>query len=128
MLLLTISVAAQTSPTESKTEKDKAREKLEKEARELVEQIVNEADSLKLWENRALIFGIAGDLLWKSNQKRARKLFRESADELIQGNIAPKEKPKDYWEEYAWWRDFSPRRTILLTVAQHEDTGMQRVE
>lgn len=129
LLVLTFSVAAQTSPTEPKTEKDKAREKLEKEARELAEDVVNEADSLKLWENRALIFGIAGDLLWKSNQKRARKLFREAADELIRGNTAPKEKPKNYWEEYGWWQDFSPRRTILLTIAQHDaDLALQLLQ
>ena len=101
-LLVFSFVSAQTSPTESKTEKDKAKEKLEKEALELVHQVANEADSLKLWENRALIFEIAGDLMWKSNQKRARKLFRDSADELIRGNIVPKEKPKNYWEDYGW--------------------------
>ena len=129
LLILTFSIAAQTSPTESKTEKDKAKEKLEKEARELVEEVINEADSLKLWENRALVLGIAGDLLWKSNQKRARKLFRESADELIRGNFAPKEKPKDYWEEYAWWRDVSPRRIILLTIAQNDaDLALQLLQ
>lgn len=129
-LFLTISLtSAQTSPTESKTEKDKARERLEKEALEMVYQIVNEADSLKLWENRALVFANAGDLLWKTNQKRARKLFRDAADELIRGNAAPKEKPKSYWEEYAWWQDTSPRWTILLTIAQHDaDLALQLLQ
>lgn len=129
ILLVSNLIFAQTSPTESKTEKDKAKEKLEKEVLELVHQFVNEADSLKLWENRALIFAIAGDLMWKSNQKRARKLFRDSADELIRGNIVPKEKPKNYWEDYGWSQQVSPRRTVLLTIAQHDaDLALQLLQ
>lgn len=43
-LLMFSFISAQTSPTQSKTEKDKAKEKLEKEALELVNLVVNEAD------------------------------------------------------------------------------------
>ncbi len=110
----------QTSPTESKSEKDEAREKLEKQAYKLLDEALGEAESLKLWENRALAFAMAGDLIWKVDQKRAKQLFQNSADELIQGAIQPKQKSKDYFEEYSYWQQRSPRRVIMLMIANHD--------
>lgn len=111
---------AQPSPA-VEPEKEKARQELEKNAFRLLEEAIAEAGGLKLWENRALIYAVAGDLYWKTEQKRARKLFRDAANEIIQGNQIPKEKPKNYWEEYGYWDDASsPRRAILLMIAAHD--------
>jgi hypothetical protein len=76
---------AQPSPAEP--EKDKARQELEKNAFRLLDEAVGDANGLKLWENRALIYAVAGDLYWKTEQKRARKLFR---DACIGGRCAGK--------------------------------------
>jgi hypothetical protein len=108
---------AQPSP---EPEKDKARVELEKNAFRLLDDAVGEANGLKLWENRALIYAVAGDLYWKTEQKRARRLFRDAANEIIQGNQTPKEKAKNYWEDYSYWQDASPRRAILLMIAAHD--------
>lgn len=94
--VFTFSTFAQDSPTESQTEKDEAREELVKDTLKIVDQSISEIDSLKLWENRALSLAIAGDLLWDSDQKRAKQLFRNSADELVRGAYLPKEKSKSY--------------------------------
>lgn len=118
--VICFSTAAQTSPTESDTEKEKVQKELEKNALDLADEAVIEANSLKLWENRALVFAIGGDLVWKTDQKRARKLFRDAANELVQGATLPKEKTKDYSEEYDFWQDLSPRRSILLMIAARD--------
>lgn len=111
---------AQTSPTESLSEKDKAAQELEKEALKLAQQSATEANSLKLWQNRALIYALAGDLFWKTDQKRARSLFKDAANELVLGNQIPKEKGKTYYDDYDWWQDVSPRRPVLLMVAAYD--------
>lgn len=108
---------AQVSPTESQVEKDEATQKLEKEALKLAQKSAAEAGSLKLWHNRALIFALAGDLFWKTDQKKARSLFRDAANELVLGIQVPKEKAKDYYEDYSWWEDISPRQPVLLIIA-----------
>lgn len=118
--VICLSTSAQTSLTQSDTEKEKVKKELEKNALDLADEAVIEANSLKLWENRALIFAIGGDLVWNTDQKRARKLFRDAANELIQGATLPKEKTKDYDEEYDFWQDLSPRRSILLMIAARD--------
>lgn len=117
-------VEAQDKTNETKVEptpeKDKARLELEKNALDLADSAANEANGLKLWENRALIYALAGDLLWKTDQKRARQLFQNAANELSLGNAVPKEKPKDYYDDYGWWQDFSPRHAVLQTIATYD--------
>ena len=120
ILLLLCPTFAQTSPTESKTENDEAREELKKQAYKLLDEALSEAESLKLWENRALAFAMAGDLIWKKDQKQARALFRQSADQILLGNVQPKERSGRFYEEYYYWQQRSPRRVILLMVASHD--------
>ena len=71
LTFFSISIFAQTSPTESETEKEKARLELEKKAGGVLEQIVGETSLLKLPDNRALVMASAGDLMWKRDEKRA---------------------------------------------------------
>ncbi len=117
---LSLTAFAQTAPTESNTEKNEAREKLETQAYKLLDEAIGEGQALKLWENRALAFAIAGDLYWKKDQKRARGYFRSSADELIQSEIQPKEKSDDLFAEYNFWRQRSPRSVIMLMIAKND--------
>ena len=118
MFALSTSIFAQTSPTESKEEKDKARLELEKKAVALLEQVVGETSLLKLPDNRALVFASAADLLWQRDEKRARQLFRQSADEIIQANNLPKDDSMPGF--IGIFQNASPRKQILMTVAQHD--------
>jgi hypothetical protein len=120
LLVFVLTTAAQISPTESQSEKDKAAQELEKDALKLVQKSAAEAGGLKLWQNRALVFALAGDLFWKTDQKKARTLFRDAANELVAGSQAPKEEAKDYYDDYNWWDDTSPRRPVLLTIAAYD--------
>jgi hypothetical protein len=65
---------------QTEEEKQKEKEALEKKATNLLEQIINEVQMLKLPENRIRVQIAAGDLLWKSNEARARSMFTMAAD------------------------------------------------
>ncbi|MFN2392243.1 MAG: hypothetical protein ABR566_09770, partial [Pyrinomonadaceae bacterium] len=122
MLLVTYSMHAQTAPTELSAEKEKAAQEMQKNALELLDQTINEAAALKLSENRALIYATAGDVLWKQNEKRARQLFRDAANEIVQANNAPVEKSDSAMMATSFGRMeiYSLRRMLLQTLATHD--------
>ncbi|MGH9969716.1 MAG: hypothetical protein ACREBG_18250 [Pyrinomonadaceae bacterium] len=91
LLLLSFTVGAATvvtaqedssSATEEQRQKDKAEK--EKRAFALLDQVVDEAQLLKLAENRARVQIGAADLLWQRNQGRARSLFALAADNVAE--------------------------------------------
>ncbi len=76
----------QTSPTESKSKKEKIQKELEAQALKILDQAVGDAATLKLAQNRAIVSAIAGDLYWKFDEKRARVFFRNSANDILDAN------------------------------------------
>ena len=128
-LFLTVStfVLAQT-PTTSPSEIEEKQQAQEKVVISLLNQIVNDAALLKLGENRALVLASAADLIWVKDQKRARLLFRQAADEIVQFQNAPKPTKKAGERELPDFitRRQSPRSQILLTVAKRDaDLALQ---
>lgn len=122
LLFLLVSITlAQTSPTESQTEKDKKQKALETQVLHMLDDAISEAGMLKLPQNRALVYAMAGDLYWKFDEKRARKLFRDAANDLIVKNgEAEKEKKESddpYFGVYEWG---DVRNQILPLVAKHD--------
>lgn len=116
LFLPTFSVFAQTTPGDA--DKEKAKLEIEKKAVTLLEQIVSDVALLKLSDNRALVLASAGDLLWKRDEKRARALFRQAADEIIAANNAPKDNvTPDFMSVF---NNPSPRKQILQTVAKYD--------
>jgi hypothetical protein len=109
-------------------EKEKAAAELEKNAVELLEQAVAETAALKLPENRALIYALAGDLLWTRDEKRARALFRSAGGEIIQVvNMKPEQSDSGLSEienrRVVSQRQadvFSLRQIILRTLAERD--------
>src|SRR5882724_11324446 len=69
--------AQQPTPTE---EQEKQKAELDKKAYRLLDQVIDEAQSLKLVENRVRVQINAADLLWDRNQPRARSLFSLAAE------------------------------------------------
>lgn len=118
VFVLSSLIFAQTSPTESKEEKDKAHLELEKKAIAFLEQVVGETALLKLPDNRALVLASAGDLMWQRDEKRARQLFRQAADEIIQANNLPKDDSIPGF--IAVFQNASPRKQILTTIAKYD--------
>ncbi len=76
---------AQASPDPQQQQEEKA--KLERKANALLEQVINEAQSLKLPENRIRVQIAAGDMLWDKNPVRARGLFVDAGALLAQMNV-----------------------------------------
>lgn len=75
-------VTAQEDPSLNPTEEQQQKEKAEKEkkAYALLEQTVDEAQLLRLPENRVRVQIGAADLLWQQNEGRARNLFALAAE------------------------------------------------
>ena len=65
----------QPAPQPSAEEFEKQKAEREKNAYRLLDQIVDEAQSLRLTENRVRIQITAADMLWDQNQGRARSLL-----------------------------------------------------
>ena len=73
---------AQQSPDPQQQQEEKA--KLEKKAVALLEQVVADAQVLKLPENRIRVQIAAGDMLWDKNPARARGLLTDAGAMLGQ--------------------------------------------
>src|SRR5713226_6542568 len=79
------SATAQASPDPQQQAEEKA--KLERKATVLLEQVIAEAQSLKIPANRIRVQIAAGDMLWDRNATRARGLFVEAGAGLAQMNL-----------------------------------------
>lgn len=75
-------VFAQDQPTAqpSAEELEKQKAEREKDAYRLLDQVIDEAQSLRLVENRVRVQIGAADMLWDQNQGRARSLFTMAAE------------------------------------------------
>ena len=109
-------------PTAEELEKEKAER--QKNAYRLLDQIIDEAQSLRLPENRVRIQTTAADLLWDSNQGRARSLFSMAAESVAemgrqqqqqQNNANRRPGPQNVDR-----RAFQLRQELVLAAARHD--------
>jgi hypothetical protein len=118
--------ASQPSPSTEEQEKEKAER--ERNAYRLLDQVIDEAQSLRLAENRVRIQISAADMIWDQNPTRARSLFStagESVAELARTQVAalnrrgtgagPNFAPPNL-------RSFQLRQELVLTAARHDAT------
>jgi len=119
--LFSVSSFAQTSPTESQSEKEKIKKELEERVLKMLDQTVGDAGTLKLAQNRAIVYAIAGDLYWKFDEKRARELFRNSGNDILAANAEGEKDKKDSDDPYADIFQFSNiRNEVLPLIAKHD--------
>jgi hypothetical protein len=71
-------------PQPSTDDLDKQKAEREKNAYRLLDQVIDEAQSLRLAENRVRIQINAADMLWDQNQGRARSLFATAAEGIAE--------------------------------------------
>lgn len=102
----------------SKEEEQKAQAELERKARTLLDETLDEAQLLKLAENRALVFATAADLLWKYDEKRARVFFQEALTSL--GEAVKNITTDDMQQGESIWLYMQQRQQILGNVARHD--------
>jgi len=125
-------VLAQDQPTQQPTAEELEKQKAEREknAYRLLDQVIDEAQSLRLTENRVRVQINAADMLWEQNQGRARSLFSMAADGVaelgrnqattvnrrgvpIQGINRNVVGPPNF-------RSFQLRQELVLTAARHD--------
>lgn len=70
----------QASPQPSAEDQDKQKAEREANAYRLLDQVIDEAQSLRLAENRIRVQINAADMLWDQNQQRARSLFAMASE------------------------------------------------
>lgn len=116
-------VTAQDSPTQQPaTDEEKQKEKAanEKKAFALLEQVVAEAASLKLPENRIRMQIAAADLLWDRNEVRARSLFSQAADGVSELIRTADNKDTDQRRNFNQMRTPAQlRQDLVLAIARH---------
>jgi hypothetical protein len=113
---------AQPQPSTEDAEKEKAER--EKNAYALLEQVIDEAQSsLRLPENRVRVQITAADLLWDSNQGRARSIFNMAAESVAelgrnqqQNNNNRRGGPPQNFNRGA----FQLRQELVLAAARHD--------
>src|ERR1043165_6100544 len=71
-------------PSPSTEDQEKAKAERERNAYRLLDQVIDEAQSLRLAENRVRVQIMAGDLLWDQNQARARSLFSSAGESVAE--------------------------------------------
>lgn len=106
-------------PSAEELEKQKAER--EKNAYRLLDQVIDEAQSLRLVENRVRIQINAADMLWDQNQGRARGLFSMAAEGVAeiartQAN-ATNNRRQDGPQNF---RGLQLRTELVLTAARHD--------
>ena len=121
MFAETSRATAQEQPTQQPTatgeEQEKQKAELEKKAYRLLDQVIDEAQSLKLTENRVRVQINAADLLWDHNQARARSLFSLAAEGVTEMMRTPDNTDRPNPNQNR--RPVSLRQELVLTVARH---------
>lgn len=115
-------VAQETAPSPETEEQQKEKTEREKKAFALLDQVVDEAQLLKLPENRIRLQINAAELLWQSNEGRARSLFSQAAD-----GVAEMVRSVNTEIPIGERRSFNQTRTptqlrqeLVLTVARYD--------
>ena len=101
---------AQASPDSQQQAEEKA--KLERKATVLLEQVISEAQALKLPENRIRVQIAAGDMLWDHNPGRARDQFTNAGAAISQMNLDADRTDRDEMQNLN-----QLRQDLVLTAA-----------
>src|SRR2546421_5883737 len=104
---------AQASPDSQQQAEEKA--KLERKATVLLEQVISEAQALKLPENRIRVQIAAGDMLWDHNPGRARDQFTNAVAAISQMNLDADRTDRDEMQNLN-----QLRQDLVLTAARHD--------
>ncbi len=109
-------------PTETTGELEKEKAERQKNAYRLLDQIIDEAQSLRLPENRVHVQTTAADLLWDNNQGRARSLFSMAAETVAEMGRQQQNNTnrRGGGPQNADRRVFQMRQELVLAAARHD--------
>jgi hypothetical protein len=115
-LILVLLLASLNAPAQ--TDDSAAKEKPAREQK-LLEQILTDAKSLRLPENRAMVFARAGNWYWQADEKKARKLFQDAVGDLIAAQSeVQNDKNRQYFQGLLYGQ--SPRLDIINTISSRD--------
>ena len=114
---------AQEQPSQQPSTEEVEKEKVEREknAYRLLDQVIDEAQSLRLTENRVRVQINAADMLWDKNQSRARSLFSMAGEGVAELGRAPQptnNRRGDSGNQER--RTFQLRQELVLAAARHD--------
>jgi hypothetical protein len=114
---------AQEQPAQKPTaeELEKLKTEREKNAFRLLDQVLDEAQSLRLTENRVRVQINAADLLWENNQGRARSLFTMAGEGVAELGRNPQPTSNRRNEAANQERrTFQLRQELVMAAARHD--------
>jgi hypothetical protein len=126
LLLASAPVAAQVSEKEKVQQELEQRLELERKTLALLDDIAAGAWSLKLSENRSFVLASVADLLWASDEKRARNLFWEALNNLslmnspVSSEAAKNSAANKTQTQNQFSTTFGLRRDFLRKVARRD--------
>ena len=110
---------AQAQPVDP--EKEKAKKELDEKVVQLLDQAIADASLLRLPQNKAIVFAMAGDLYWMFDEKRSRDLYRNAASEILLHNLDTERERKESTETFPEFFDFNdPRGQVMPLVAKND--------
>ena len=103
----------------SQEEIEQQNQALKAKAYRLLDQVIDESQSLRLPENRVRLQINAADLVWDRDQGRARSLFMQASDGVteLMRNSSNTNNQRGPQPERRW---FSLRQDLVLTAARHD--------
>lgn len=115
-ILFCLAIMAFAPPVFAQKEVDAAKER-ESRSIALLTQIAEDARGLKLPENRAYVAAKAGAVVWRADQKEARKLFDRAVTELIAAGAEGEAQTRNrqYFSNLIYGQE--PRWSILFMIA-----------
>ncbi|HEY6120463.1 MAG TPA: hypothetical protein VIV66_10910, partial [Pyrinomonadaceae bacterium] len=118
-LLAVTAQETQTEPAQADEQQQKEKAESDKRAFTLLDQIVDDAQLLRLPENRISIQINTADLIWDRNQARARTLFTAAGDGIAEmmRNAEPTGQRRG---NNATRTATQLRQDLVLTVARHD--------
>ena len=119
-LLVCSFAQAQVKPAAADVKKEKRAKELEETAVLMINAAVADAASLRLPQNRAIVYAIAGDLLWKHDAKRSRDLFRNAAADIVNYNEESEKEIRESSDPYFTYIAGNIREEVLPLIAKHD--------
>jgi hypothetical protein len=122
ILFLFSFAVAQTQLSESDADKAKKKKEVDERVVQMLDQLIGEASTLRLSQNRAIVYAMAGDLFWQFDKKRSRELFRNAAAEILTFNLENEKEKRENTDAFAGLMDFGQdaRGEILPLVAKND--------
>jgi len=116
---------AQTTPAAQPTDEQQQKEKaekaaLEKKALALLDQVIADAPSLKLPENRVRLQITAADLIWDRNEARARTLFTQATENVAEMIRTAENKENPGRRNVGARPPAQLRQELVMAIARHD--------